>query len=117
MNPFGLVSFVNPSAPVVFGGYASYDAALAAAANAVPQQTFSIAPCFGPATVPPTTPLTLQSLSPGAYVAVYQGFSASGNVQTFLYGTFGNLAEAQQWIAQQGAYAGSYVAAPVYTAI
>jgi hypothetical protein len=117
MNPWGLVSFVNPSAPVVFGGYDSYADALAKAANLVPQQIFTIAPCFGPATTPPTTPLTLQSLANGAYVAVFQGFSASGNVQTFLYGTFASLAACQQWIAQQGVYAGSYIAAPVYTAL
>jgi hypothetical protein len=113
MNAWGLVSFVNASAPVVFGGYDSYADALTAAANVAPQQIFSIAPCYGPATTPPTTPMSLQSLSPGAYVAVFQGFSASGNVQTFLYGTFASLAACNTWIAQQGAYAGSYIAAPV----
>lgn len=114
MNSWGLVSFVNASAPVVFGGYASYEDALAAAANVVPQQIFTIAPQYGPATTPPTTPLTPQALTPGGYTAVFQGFSASGNVQTFLYGSFSSLAAAQQWIAQQGVYAGSYTAAPVY---
>jgi hypothetical protein len=107
MNPFVLLEWQlgNPQLPViVWGSYATYEAALAALAAEQWSSRFTVAQVLGNGTNNPVAPLVPQNIAAGAVVVVKIGTGLS-NIPALVYGVFtasGGQTAIQQaisWIA------------------
>ena len=103
MNPFVLLEWQldNPQFPViVHGGYATYEAAVAAMSAEPESSRFTVSQVLGPVTSPWTVPLTPQSVTnvaPASVVVVKINWTGISNIPAIVYGVFAPAGAQTAW--------------------
>ena len=87
---------------VFYGGYASADAAFAAAVGTGKPWQYQVVQCYGPVTGNPPGPVPPVGVFPGNWLAVCSGFAANGDPIFVAYGGFDSEAAANAWTALAG---------------